>query len=598
MSLSRFITPCRQCILAWIILALLGLASRPAFSQSTNLPPRTDPQAKPASATPTSTSAPAPEPANREAALEARIQQLEDLVQQLAQRLELVTPPSVNPAPNPPQIPQPPSPSLPSGRADDIGARVGGAAATEGPFGPAMGTTTPMPAPVLSPPSVPSGISSENIGRRAGGGAAYAGPFAPTTNRFDMPFEPGKQPLVGNFSSGFGLATEDDEFLFKFNNLTQIDYRGYQPTPNTPLNNFYHSTFGFPRMWLIFSGRLTKTYEYFLVPAFAFDQVNLLDAFLNIRMLDSRIQFKIGRYKTPFTYEFYNLPINALITPERSLFFNNFALNRDVGAMLWGSWLDKRIDYAAGVFNGDRNFYIDRNSSPSFAGIINFKPLATRKDSLLENFNFGGSVLTGSELNPPQPPILRTNVATSGSSFFGVPFLAFNSNIIESGMRTLWDVHAAWYYRSLSLIGEWGGGYQSYSTIAQPLRRTALPVSGYYVQMGYFLTGETVGGRGFLQPNRDFSIRPGKFGTGAIEATGRYSTLTLGPEVFTNNLANEANWSREAQLIDVGVNWYLNKYIKIYLGWEHAIFGKPVLYDVDKFQLTNDMYWTRFQIYF
>ena len=29
------------------------------------------------------------------------------------------------------------------------------------------------------------------------------------------------------------------------------------------------------------------------------------------------------------------------------------------------------------------------------------------------------------------------------------------------------------------------------------------------------------------------------------------------------------------QMIDVGVNWYLNKFVKIYFDWEHAIFGNP-----------------------
>jgi phosphate-selective porin OprO and OprP len=49
-----------------------------------------------------------------------------------------------------------------------------------------------------------------------------------------------------------------------------------------------------------------------------------------------------------------------LITPERSLFFNNFGQNRDVGFMPYGQLFDtdngvSRVQYAAGIFNGNRN---------------------------------------------------------------------------------------------------------------------------------------------------------------------------------------------------------------------------------------------------
>ncbi len=391
--------------------------------------------------------------------------------------------------------------------------------------------------------------------------------------------------------------TEDSEFQFQFHNLTQVDYRGYWDTPNQPLNNVYHSTFGIPRQWWIFSGRLSKPFEYFVVPAFGFDGLNLLDAFLNIHY-DDRLQFKIGRYKTPFTYEFYNLPINGLVNPERSLFFNNFGLNRDVGIMAWGQLFQKRLDYGVGLFNGSRNFYIDRNSSPDLAAYLNFRPFDTDEGSPLEFLNVGGSVLAGNQMNTPIPNILRTNVATTGSSFFGVPFLAFNNNVLEDGPRVLWDLHAAWYYHSLSLIGEWASGFQDYAHAANPGLRTHLPVGGYYVQAGYFLTGETVAARGMVRPIRNFDLRQGKFGPGAIELAARWSTVEVGNQVFTDGLADRSLWSNSAHLLDVGVNWYWTQYIKVYLGWQHAMFGSQVAIDPGQFQITNDMLWARFQIYF
>ncbi len=138
---------------------------------------------------------------------------------------------------------------------------------------------------------------------------------------------------------------------------------------------------------------------------------------------DKRLQFKIGRYKTPFTYEFYDLPINGFVTPERSLFFNNFGLNRDIGLMAWGQLADNRFDYAAAIVNGTRNGYVDTNDFKDFAGLINFRPFATWTDHWLENFSIGGSTDTGLEQGTPVPQVFRTNVATTGNLAIGPEFL-------------------------------------------------------------------------------------------------------------------------------------------------------------------------------
>lgn len=505
----------------------------------------------------------------REAELEARVRQLESMVNQLATQVQSLAAQPAAPAPA----------AAASGRA------AGGTAA--GPAG-MMG--------VGGGGGSGNASDADDTAAAVGGSVASRGPLAPpASNRFDMPSSFPKRSLNASFGPGFELMTDDEEFQLQFHDLTQIDYRGYEDTPINTLAEAYESTFGLPRQWWIFSGRMGKPFEYFLVPAFGFDSVNLLDAFLNVNF-DPRLQLKIGRYKTPFTYEFYNLPINGLVNPERSLFFNNFGLNRDVGMMAWGSLFDKRFDYAVGIFNGDRNFFIDRNSSKDVAALLNFRPFGNWKDSLLENFSVGGSVLFGNEFNRPIPQTLRTNVATTGSGFFGVPFLQFNNGVVESGDRALWDLHAAWYYNHTSLIAEWGSGFQDYAQLATPGLRTQLPISGYYVQMGHFLTGETVAARGQLKPLRNFDIRKGKRGPGAIELAGRYSTLNLGREVFTSGFADPNLWTNDAYLIDVGVNWYWSQFVKVYLGWQHAAFGNPVFVDPGNMQLTNDMAWARFQI--
>ena len=31
-----------------------------------------------------------------------------------------------------------------------------------------------------------------------------------------------------------------------------------------------------------------------------------------------------------------------------------------------------------------------------------------------------------------------------------------------------WDLHAAWFYKQLAVIGEWGSGFQDYALDQQP----------------------------------------------------------------------------------------------------------------------------------
>jgi hypothetical protein len=63
-------------------------------------------------------------------------------------------------------------------------------------------------------------------------------------------------------------------------------------------------------------------------------------------------------------------------------------------------------------------------------------------------------------------------------------------------------------------------------------------------------------------------------------------------------LANPMLWTNHTQMVDVSFNWYLNKFVKVYFHSDHAIFGYSVLYNTDRFQQSNDLYWLRLPVYF
>lgn len=552
------------------LLLLVLLPADPLLAQAPPLPdpsPSTDVQVPPGVES-------TPAPASDTAALERRVQELEAMVRasvgrqmQLEETIRAMNGGTVIPAPVVP------------------GASTGGGSITV-PY-PANTAIMPLSSAAVPTPNMPA---RENELMR--GGTAGLSATAPASSSTDMPPPALKLPLGGTFGNGFEFKTEDDEYVLQFHNLTQFDGRFYLEGTQQPVRD----TFVIPREWFIFNGRLTKPWEYYIAFAEGIDTLNLLDAYLNIHY-DDRLQIRFGRYKTPFTYEFYALPVQGLITPERSLFFNNFAVNRDLGIMTWGQLAEKRIDYAVGVFNGTRNDYVDTNDEKDVMAFLNFKPW-TNTDGPLKGLNFGGSVDAGMQNNPTLPQTLRTLTPTAGNSAVGTAFLSFFDTVRETGYRNFWSTHLAYYGGPLSVIAEYESGYQYYAFTNRQQTRLKTPVQSFYVQAGYFLTGETVSSRGMTRPNRPFDVRKGQRGPGAFELVGRYNFMNIGRDIFNARLANPNDWTNQVWLTDLGLNWYPNQFIKFFLGWEHAEFGDPVLFAPNRHQLTSDLFWLRTQIYF
>src|SRR5262249_33865127 len=397
------------------------------------------------------------------------------------------------------------------------------------------------------------------------------------------------------------LETADKEFSFAVSGLTQLDGMLYsRPTPGVATSGFYN-----PATWIIFSGHATEPIFWEFSFSNFYDIVALLDAYVNFNY-DPRFQVQIGRYKTPFGYEFYHMKLWDLMAPERSLFANNYSGNRRFGVMAHGELFDQCLEYALGSFNTQRNSLRPFNNRPDFEAFLTFKPFYDREEGCwLRNLQFGASVDLGNENQAPVPALLRTNQGEGGAQFestlassaASVPFLAFGPNVLERGPRALWVAHLAYYRGGLSLLAELQGGQESYSNgPTAPVVRT--PIDGWFVQAGYLLTGETIRDRTTIQPLRPFDLRPGRFGFGAWEVTARYSQLDLDSRIFTAGLADPSRWTNHAKLVDVGVNWYLNQFVRVNFDWEHAMFGSPVFSTSGQFQRSSDLFWFRTQLFF
>lgn len=412
-------------------------------------------------------------------------------------------------------------------------------------------------------------------------------------------------PLEGYYDQdyreryGFVFRSKDEEYELRVNGLVQADSRNYtQPNQSPVIDNF-----DIPRTRIYFSGRLTKPIEYQISFQRSTNSLDVLNAYLNFRY-DERFQLRIGRFRAPYTYDWAKPSIWEFLQPERSPFASNFGPNRQVGFMGWGNLFENRFEYAAGMFDGPRNSYGDTNSAKDFMAFVDYRPFFQTK-SAFKFLSVGGSTDIGDENNPLSPAVLRTSTnatangvnSGSGDAVDGIPFLAFNNNVHERGQRALWELHATYFYKGLSVIGAWDSGFNDFALAgARPVH---LPVSGWNVATGYLLTGETIEKRGLVEPLRPFDLRKGKFGPGAWELQARISTLAVGRQVFTSGLADPNLWTNSIQMVDAGFNWYLNKNVKVYFDWEHVLFGQPVYFRPGPgLQKTSDLFWLRLQYYF
>jgi phosphate-selective porin OprO/OprP len=281
----------------------------------------------------------------------------------------------------------------------------------------------------------------------------------------------------------------------------------------------------------------------------------------------------------------------------------NFGLSRQAGVMAWGKASDGRLDWAIGGFNGHLSGVTDNNPDQEAVGYFNLRPfLNSDQYPALRHLNVGASGSLGLVVRDETPLPLRTSVQAaendSATTDASAVFLNFNDQTVYHGTSDFAAIHLAYYFRGLSFESEWNIG--QFQMRRPGLRaRPEIPVRGFHTMLSYFITGEQIERRTTVVPLRPFRPMSGEWGPGAIEPFVRYSQLNLGDIVFKDGLANGEFWTNNVGMVDLGVNWYPNRWIKFYLDWQHAAYGSPVLINPSGiFSRSSDLLWLRCQVYF
>ncbi len=261
--------------------------------------------------------------------------------------------------------------------------------------------------------------------------------------------------------------------------------------------------------------------------------------------------------------------------------------------MIWGELCEKRLHYALGAFSGQLAGVADTNNARDAVGYLNFRPV--------EGLNIGGSASYGSQAFPGETLPLRTSIQTSendeAAEAASSVFLEFEDDVELLGPRIQAAVHLAWYRRQLSFESEVQYGEATFQTPDGSSRFAAV---GYHATAAWFLTGEEVSDRSIVKPLRRFDPASGDYGPGAIELFCRFSNFAIGEEVFSEGLANPDDWTRRVSTVDLGWNWYANRFVKFYFDWQLSLYDDPVLIVPETGERTkrNNLFWLRGQIFF
>jgi phosphate-selective porin OprO/OprP len=383
-------------------------------------------------------------------------------------------------------------------------------------------------------------------------------------------------PLLAGWNEGFFVQNADKSFMLRITGQLQADYRAYVDRPDTTDID----TFLIRRARLGIEATMFDYYEFRLLPDFAGSSAGtqITDAYMNVHYVDE-FQFEAGKFKQPLSYEQL---IQDRYVPfmERSM-IDQLVPARDVGVMIHGRKLfEDQLDYAValsdGEINGNGSNGIDTNNGKDLNARVVFRPFNTPDGGFLRHLQFGMSGGWGVEneaLNTTTNPITYKTPAT-------VPWFSYNAGVTADGLRTRLSPELSYFYRSFGFAAQYYQEEQKLSPSAASPIIENVQINGFYVMGSYLLTGEQRSDYSEqIAPLRNFDPHCPCCCPGAWEVLYRVSRLEVDNNVFqagAGNLANATKYSPGATESTLGINWYLNKWVRTQFNWEHAWFDNPV----------------------
>lgn len=228
--------------------------------------------------------------------------------------------------------------------------------------------------------------------------------------------------------------------------------------------------------------------------------------------------------------------------------------------MLHGNWREGLLQYQLALMNGvsdGSSAEVDTADGKDVIGRIFVHPFQGSTTEWLSGLGLGVPVGYG-ETEAGTPSVYRSQGQAT--------FFSYAAGTEYDGNRFRWSPQFYYYYGPFGVLGE-------YVRSSQDFQRAGVTESfdndAWQIALNYVITGENASFKGVV-PREDFA--PGQGGWGAWEVAGRYHELHVDDDVFDTGFASILTSASDAKAWGVGVNWYLNRWVKLMLDYDRTSF--------------------------
>jgi len=403
-----------------------------------------------------------------------------------------------------------------------------------------------------------------------------------------------KPPVLQADDKGFGFKSADGNFAVRVGGQAKADGLFYLEDDTKRFND----TFTISSARLVLQGTVYKQFDFTVSGEFGGSSPALWDSFVEWKHWPA-LKVRAGRYKQPFSVErlqadtataFTSLGLPSQLTP-----------NRDVALQLSGDILDGVLGYAVSIGNGVADAASgngDNGDDKELTGRLWVSPFKTTDIEPLQGLSLGLAASYGIQDGQTNAANLGSYRTAGGNTFFSYQSGGTNASF-ATGDRVRLSPQFAYYYGRLGLIGEYVISSQEIQRPA-PGRQDTLRHDAWQVVGSFALTDDKPSYRG-ITPKKPFSLKDGTWG--AFEVVGRFGVLDIDNDTFLGDgatrFANPSTQASKATSWGVGLNWYLNRNVRLFLDYDQTKFdgGAGTVAAVTDRQIEHFLS-TRFQVVF
>jgi phosphate-selective porin OprO/OprP len=366
---------------------------------------------------------------------------------------------------------------------------------------------------------------------------------------------------------GFQIRSADGAFALGLRGLVQSDSRFFVSDGAGAAID----TFVLRRVRPILDATLFRNFDMRLTPDFGNGTTIVQDAYVDLKFA-ARFRIRAGKQKQPFGLERLVSARDTLMV-ERAL-PTAVAGNRDVGAMAYGDLAAGRVSYSAGVFNGvvdGGSADADDRDGKDLVARLFTHPFRTSANERLQGLGVGVAASYGTQRGTAVSPGLATYRSAGQQTFFRylLDGTAAGTTVADGNRRRV-SAQGYYYAGRFGLLAE---HVMSSQEVRRGLVGTDARTSSWQVAPSWVLTGERSTYRS-VSPRTPWDRSTGSWG--AFELTARYNELSVDDELFPM-FANPSVAARRARGAAIGLNWFMNRNVKVVFNYEETHFtgGAP-----------------------